>query len=150
MAGRPSKLQDPTFLKRVADCFYNGLSRQAMCDELGVADTDTITRWRRDPRVKAIVGKLNEDRVMQISRKVDSIIEGRLSQAQNMDTETLLKVRKEYGGGAVARKETDEGSTIAEALSKLESNPNFADELEELIRGAAKDEENKETADAPT
>lgn len=147
MAGRPSRLEDVTFLKRVAECFYDGLSRKAMCAELGVADADTITRWRRDPRVKTIVGKLNEDRVMQISRKVDSIIEGRLAHAKELDTETLIKIRKEYGGSIVARKETDEGATIAEAMAKLEENPHFAEELEDLIRGSAARETEKQEAE---
>lgn len=133
MAGRPSRLSDPSFLKRVAQCFYEGLSRKAMCEELDVKDEETITRWRRDPRVKALVAKMNEDRVMQISRKVDSIIEGRLAHAKDMDTDTLIKIRKEYGGSTVARRETDD-SAITEAMEALETNPDFAEELEEFLK----------------
>ena len=107
-----------------------------MCEELGMKDKDTITRWRRDPRVKARVAKINEDRVIQISRKVDSIIEGRLAHAEEMDTETLLRIRKEYGGAAVARKEAIDDATVSEALDALEQNPDLDDELRELLEKA--------------
>ncbi len=136
--GRPSRLSDPEFLKRVAQCFYAGMSRDAMCKELNVSDPDTITRWRRDPRVQAIVAKLNSDRVLQISRKVDSIIEGRLSRADQLDTETLIKIRKEYGGAAVSRTERPDDDTMAEAMEALEEDPEFVDALEEFIRTRTK------------
>lgn len=134
--GRPSKLSDPSFLKLVAELFAAGASRADMCEELGMKDKDTITRWRRDPRVKARVAKINEDRVIQISRKVDSIIEGRLAHAEEMDTETLLRIRKEYGGAAVARKEAIDDATVSEALDALEQNPDLDDELRELLEKA--------------
>jgi hypothetical protein len=107
-----------------------------MVAELDVKDVDTITRWRRDPRVKALVSKMNEDRVLQISRKVDSVIEARLGRADDLDTETLIKIRKEYGGGAVARTEMDD-TTIAEAMSRLEDDPAFADDLAKFIEQRA-------------
>jgi hypothetical protein len=135
MAGRPSRLADPEFLRLVAEHFAAGASRQDMCDELGVKDKDTITRWRHDPRVKAIVSKINADRVIQISRKVDSIIEGRLSQADKLDTETLLKIRKEYGGAAVSRKEANDDAVSAEAMKRLEEDPTIGDRLLEALNG---------------
>lgn len=135
MAGRPSRLSDPAFLKRVAACFYAGLSRESMCVELEVKDPDTITRWRRDPRVKAIVGKLNEDRALQISRRVDATIAGRLSKPENLKIEDLIRIRKEYGGAAVGRKEIADDDTVADAMEKLAEDPGLADKLRELLEG---------------
>lgn len=115
-----------------------------MCEELGVSDPDTITRWRRDPRVQALVGKLNADRVQQISRKIDSVIEGRLANVKKMDTNTLLRIRKEYGGSAVARTERSDDATILDAMDALEENPEFADDLAEFLERASKKATKKE------
>lgn len=106
-----------------------------MADELGVKDLDTITRWRRDPRVKATVTRLLEDRIIQVSRRVDSIIEGRLSHADEMDTETLLKIRKEYGGAAVARTEKADDATVQQAMDAIEDDPDLPDKLAKLLEG---------------
>lgn len=137
--GRPSQLNDPAVVKLTADLFANGFSRAAMIDELAeagivVKDVDTITRWRRDPRVKAIVTKLIEDRTLEISRKVDSILAGRLTNAESIPTEVLLKIRKEFGGSVVARTDVDD-SVTADAIKTMEENPNFAQELDDLLSG---------------
>lgn len=134
--GRPSRLKDPGFLKRVAHCFYAGMSRSAMCAELDVKDPDTITRWRRDPRVKAIVSKLNEDRALQISRKVDSRIEAILGDSdRDLAVKDLILIRKEFGGVGVGRREVADDDTIVEAMDKLAENPNFAEDLRKLLSG---------------
>ncbi len=135
--GPKGKLADPTFLKLVATCFANGMSRGAMCDELGVSDLNTITKWRQDPRVKAIVKRLLEDRVIQVSRRIDSIIEGRLTQAETMDTNTLLRIRKEYGGAAVARTEKADDATVQEAMNAIEEDPDLPEKLARLLSGAS-------------
>lgn len=140
MAGRPSRLSDPAFLKRVAACFYAGLSREVMCTELDVKDPDTITRWRRDPRVKAIVGKLNEDRALQISRKVDATIEGRLSQPEKLKIDDLIRIRKEYGGTSVGRREVADDDTVSDAMDRLAEDPELADKLRELLEGTPAEE----------
>lgn len=135
--GRPSRLDDPEQLRLIAELFAAGYSRQAMCDELEVKDKDTITRWRRDPRVKAIVTKLIEDRAIQISRKIDSVIEGRLSRAEDMKIVDLIAIRKEYGGSKVQSKEVADDATINDAIEALEANPDLADDLEALLQKAA-------------
>lgn len=133
--GRPSRLNDPGFLQLVAECFAAGMSRQAMCDELDVGDKDTITRWRRDPRVKAKVQKLIEDRAIQISRKIDSVIEGKLSMAADMSIDELIKIRKEYGGSRVSSKELADDATVDQAVDALEQDPELADKLAALLNG---------------
>lgn len=138
--GRPSKLADPEFAKLVAGLFADGLSRQAMLEVLqdggfDVKDPDTISRWRKDPRVKPLVAKIIEDRAIQISRKIDSVIEARLAHAEELDTETLLKIRKEYGGATVGRREIEEDSVTQGAISAIESDPEFADKLAKVLSG---------------
>ncbi len=142
--GRPSRLRDPAYLKRVAHCFYAGMSRQSMCVELDVKDPDTITRWRRDPRVKAIVSKLNEDRALQISRKVDSRIEAILgAEDREIAVKDLILIRKEFGGVGVGRREVADDDTIVEAMDKLAENPNFAEDLRRLLSGDAEPQDSE-------
>jgi hypothetical protein len=132
--GRPSPLRDPEFAKSVAEAFAAGLSRQQMADLFEVKDLDTITRWRRDPRVKSIALKIIEDRVLQVTRKVDGVIAERLEHANEMTIVELLAVRKEFLGGALrAQTEKADEGTIAEAQDWLESNPEAAEELERLF-----------------
>lgn len=134
--GRPNPLADPDFAKAVAEAFAAGCSRPEMCEMFGVKDKDTITRWRRDPRVKAHAFKIIEDRVLQVTRKVDGVIAERLEHASEMTIQELIMIRKEFLGGALrAQTEKADEATVAEAQNWLESNPEAADALEELLRG---------------
>jgi transposase-like protein len=136
---RPSYLDQPEHVKAVGEAFANGLSRAQMCETFGVSDPDTITRWRRDPRVKAVALKAVEARVLEVTRKVDSSIAARLENPENMTVDELLKIRKEFLGGALrAQTEKADEDTIAEAQDWLEENPDAADELEKLLSNPKK------------
>ncbi len=101
----------------------------------GVRDRDTITRWRRDARVKARVLKIIEDRILQVDRRVTSVIAGRLQNADKMSIPDLLAIRKEFVGGRLrAQSEKADDETIGEAMDWLEENPQKADQLDELLR----------------
>lgn len=133
-SGRPHRLDDPEFAKEVAQAFVDGYSRTDMCEMFDVKDPSTITRWRRDPRVKAISMKLVEDRVVQISRKVDSQIEARLANAENMSLKELLSIRKEFLGGSL-REQTEKADdkAVNEAMKAVENNPDLVKELEKML-----------------
>lgn len=132
---RPNPLADPEFAKQVAELFAAGASRAEMCELLGVKDRDTITRWRRDPRVKAFALKIIEDRILQVTRKVDGVIAERLEHAEEMTIQELIMIRKEFLGGAL-RQQTEKADeeTVAEGQRWLEENPDGAAQLEELLR----------------
>ena len=131
---RPSFLDQPEQAKAVGEAFAAGLSRKDMCELFNVEDPDTITRWRRDPRVKAVALKVIEDRVLQVTRKVDGVIAERLEHASDMTVAELLAIRKEFLGGALrAQTEKADETTIAEAQNWLEENPEAAEELERLF-----------------
>lgn len=133
---RPNPLADPAFAKEVAEAFVGGLSRREMADIFGVRDLDTITRWRRDPRVKAHALKLIEDRILQVTRRVDAVISQRLEEAENMSIQELVLIRKEFLGGALRQQtEKADSDTINEAQAWLESNPEAADQLERILSG---------------
>jgi hypothetical protein len=134
MAGRPNPLADPDFAKQVAEAFAAGTSRRDMCEMFGVRDPDTITRWRRDARVKAHVLKIVEDRVLQVTRKVDGVIAERLENAADMTVVELLAIRKEFLGGAL-RQQTEKADeeTVTQAQDWVESNPEASEQIEEWL-----------------
>jgi predicted transcriptional regulator len=150
--GRPHGLNDPERVKLAAAMFVEGASRADMSEELGVSQW-TITQWRKDPRVRAQVAKLVEDRVMRIVGKTDHIIEGRLQNAEDMDTELLLRIRKEFLGGAFRALheggKVDE-ATIYEAMGEVEADPELLSGLRELIarRQEAQSKEKEEQNNA--
>jgi hypothetical protein len=112
------------------------MTRQEMCDEFGVKDKDTITRWRRDPRVKAHAWKLVEDRILSVTRRVDASIEARLANADNLTIKELLDIRKEFLGGALrTQTEKADEATINEAMDAIEDNPDFVADLKKLLAG---------------
>ena len=81
---------------------------------------------------------------MRIVGKTDHIIEGRLQNAAEMDTELLLRIRKEFLGGAF--RALHEGGkadedTIYEAMGEVEGDPDLVVGLKELLarRAEAKD-----------
>lgn len=76
----------------------NGDTNSEIAEAFSVSSW-TITQWRKDARVRAGVARILEGRVQQVTSKIDSVIAGRLENADTMDTELLLKIRKEYLGG---------------------------------------------------
>ena len=134
--GRPSGLNDPEKVKLAASMYMEGKTRAEMAAELAVSEW-TITQWRKDPRVRAQVTKLVEDRVQRIVGRTDHIIEARLQHAEDMDTELLLKIRKEFLGGAFRALheggKADE-ATIYEAMDEVESDPELLAGLKELLQ----------------
>lgn len=132
--GRPNPLNDPEFAQKVAEMFAAGASRKDMCEAFNVRDPMTVSRWRRDPRVKVHAMKIIEDRVLQVTRKVDGVIAARLDKAEEMTVTELLAIRKEFLGGSLrARTENVDGDTINEAQAWLENNPQAAEQLEQLL-----------------
>lgn len=129
------KLKDPEFAKKVAEAFVAGLSRPEMSEIFGVS-TWTITQWRRDARVKVHALKLIEDRVLQVTRRVDAVVSRRLEDADKMTTKELLEIRKEYLGGALRQQtEKADAETIDEAMTWLDDNPEDAAALQDILDG---------------
>jgi hypothetical protein len=133
--GPKPKIADPEFALQVAEAFAAGASRQEMADMFDVT-RQTITKWRRDPRVKVHAFKIIEDRVLQVTRKVDGAIAERLERCSEMTVTELLAVRKEFLGGALrARTEGIDEGTIGEAQDWLDKNPDAVEQLERMFAG---------------
>jgi DNA-binding transcriptional regulator YdaS (Cro superfamily) len=132
--GRPSKLEDPEYVRLVASMFADGWLRSRMAAELGVSEW-TITQWRKDARVRAQWRRLTEDRILRITSRIDKVIDHRLAGSEDVDTDTLLKIRKEYLGGAF-RNEAEgsaiDSETINKTMDSLE-DAGVADGLRKLL-----------------
>lgn len=132
-----SKISDPVFAKLVAEAFMDGCSRKEMGEVFGV-HPDTIGIWTKDVRVQTHATRMAQERVNRITRKIDKVMEGRLQDSEKMDTETLLKIRKEYLAQALKIDVTagkDNPDTIRDAANLLEENPDFAAGLAALLAG---------------
>ena len=132
---KQSRIADPEFAQAVAEAYINGLSRTEMSDMFGVCK-DTITAWTKDIRVQTHAAKMAQERVTRVTRRIDATIEGRLQEVAEMDTELLLKIRREFLDRALkidlgAGK--DNPDTIKEATDLIESNPDFAAGLAALL-----------------
>jgi transcriptional regulator with XRE-family HTH domain len=134
--GRPHALADPDYAELVADCFAAGMTREQMCDILGVADVKTITRWRRDPRVQNRVIELIRDRAVKITLKADAEMMNRMMNAENLTVREIIEIRREFMGDKL-RSQTDEvdENTINEAQKFFDDNPDAAEQLRKLLSG---------------
>ncbi len=119
--------------------FAEGCTRDDMCEMFGVSDPGTITRWRKDVRVKAEVRKVIDERILRISARTDHVIEGRLAEhANEMNIDELIKIRKEFGGSALARRDVDADAATQGAMEALEENPELLEQITKLITGGYK------------
>lgn len=135
---RPTPLSDPEFAKTVAAAFVSGMTHKDIAAQFNI-HPDTVTYWRRDPRVKAHAMKMIEDRVLAVTRRIDSIIEGRLQHAENMSIKDLVMLRKEFLGGALRQQtENADEQTISEVMTALDKNPDLADQLQALVESGGK------------
>lgn len=127
---RISKLANPEFAKTVAEAYMNGTSRIEMAETFGV-HKDTIGDWCRDPRVQAHATTFGQERVNRITRRIDSEIENRLMDADEIETELLLKIRKEFmeRGGVVKTGDRNDAATMSDMIDVLEANPDLAAQL---------------------
>jgi trehalose-6-phosphate synthase len=142
--GVQSAISDPEYAKLVAEAVVAGLTLKQLSENFEIS-MDTARRWRRDPRIKAHALKMVEDRVIQITRKVDSVIEARLAHASEMSMKELLDIRKEYLGGAL-RTQTERGDdeVTSAAMDLLEQNPDLASKMVALLQAKGPSEESQE------
>lgn len=135
-----SKISSPEYAKAVAEAYINGVSTAEMADIFGVTK-DTVRNWSRDPRVLAHGGKLAQERVLRITRLIDKEFESRLEDMGSLESETLLRIRKEYLERTVRFENiaADTTGTVGETVKALEENPELAKALTDLMAGKTDD-----------
>lgn len=131
-------ISDPAFAAVVAGLLSDGLSRQQVMHELSerglaeVKDPTTITRWRKDPRVKGLLTTLINDRVREVTRKVDAKIAAILER-DDLTVRELLDIRKEFLGGALREETQKADENVVNAAMDAAANPAFQNELAALF-----------------
>lgn len=143
-SGRKSTLDDPADLQVICELFSAGFSRQQMMEELAEAgieirDPKTITRWKKDARVQVLVERLNRERIIEVQRKIDSIIQTRLNEAERLSIKELVDLRKTFGGGEVSRKEIASDTVTSGAIKAIEDDPDFAARFAAAFEGDAEE-----------
>lgn len=133
--GRPSKLDDPDYVKYVAAMFVEGQNREQMSEACGVS-VSTITLWRRDTRVKAQAKKLIEERLSRVVNRLDAVLEHRVMQkADDLTVDELIKIRRELFGGKFRQEiEGNDEGTVSEAMNAIEEDPELVEKFQELLR----------------
>lgn len=136
---RISKLADPEYAREVAECYVAGMSRGEMAVRFDV-HPDTITSWKRDMRVRTIAKQLHEDRVLEMTRKIDHEMQSRLNsqRIKDMDDETLLKFRKELVGDKKTIElsgSLDTSSAKNDLWKLMDDDPDLASKLSSLLGG---------------
>lgn len=137
--GRPAFLDSQEKIDLFAEAVGSGMLVKEIMETFSISKS-TVAASKKDPRVKVAALKYIEERVIRISRKVDSTIEARLLDPEELDTETLLRIRKEYLGGAFRAQTTGDSKddrTINEAMDELEKNPGMAEALDAILSGKA-------------
>lgn len=91
---RSSVLDEAENLHIFAEMYAAGESRPDLAAFFGV-HPDSITRWSKRADVQALVAEFNRQRSNRILRRIDSLIEKRIENADNLDLKDLLAIRKE-------------------------------------------------------
>lgn len=132
-----SRIDDPGYAEAVAELAAQGLNHQEIAD--GLMDgthRDTVRGWLRHPKVQAHLSRMREERVNRVTRRIDQVIEGRLSDPdslKSMDIKDLVALRRELLGPAAHRvvvsRGADEAEATAELMGVLARNPELATAL---------------------
>lgn len=134
---RISRLANPDFAKAVGEAYADGCSRTEMSEMFG-AHVDTITDWVRDARVQGHAARFAQERVNQITRITDREILKRLEDPEEMETELVLKIRKEFLERALKLelgKGAENADTINQIVTNIEDDPELARQLQEWASG---------------
>ena len=137
-----SQLEDPVIREAFADAYAGGMTKADMMQTFGIS-RPTVNKWLQDPRVQQHASKAIQDRVERMLRIIDSELEQRLSSRhlKNMDTDTLLRIRKEVMDKAVKVDVNQTVSVSPMAMWKaLDANPEALTTIEQaLIEGTAQE-----------
>ena len=133
--GRKHHLSDPDYAHSFAEAVVAGMTKVELAEMFDKSQS-TITKWKKDPRVTLIARKLIQDRVIEVTRRVDSVIAARLANAEELTIKELLDIRKEFMGDKLrADTEPVDSETVNEAQNFFDQNPDAAEQLRALLSG---------------
>lgn len=137
-------------IEDIADLAMQGLTNAEIADAVGEGThKDTIKAWRKDARVQAAMTRMRQERINRIDSKIVSRLTSIINdphELEQLDIDTLLKIRKELLPPAAQRhivsKGADEPAALAELYGYLNDNPAVAAELG--LGGPPPDEDTRE------
>lgn len=136
--GRAHFLDNEEVVELFARAVADGWSTKRLCEAFNISDR-TVRTHKKDPRVRHAALKYTQERVVLITSRTDREIERRLENADEIDTIDLIRLRKEFLGGAfrtgVEGKADDR--TVNAAMDELESDPELAAKLLDVLGGRA-------------
>lgn len=136
---RPSLLdKEPHLREVVAELYIDGKTNAEIAEAIGRGvHKDSITTYRRRPDVQQIIDRLSRERESLIKRKIDSTLLARLEHSDKMDTEILLRIRKEILPKRLEVKNTDDrGSITDELFDAADKDPAVAVRLLDAMESA--------------
>jgi transposase len=131
--------REPHLREIVAESYVNGMTNAQIADAIGYGvHPDTITDYKRHPKVQAIAERLTKERHLQITSKIDASLLKRLDHVDKIDTETLLKIRKEILPERIEVNDTTKRASLVEELMDLaDEDPELAQRLLDANAAAA-------------
>lgn len=131
--------REPELQELVAEAYVNGDTNAQIAEKLGRGvHKDTITDYKRHPKVQAIAERLTKERHLQITSKIDTALMKRLDHVDKIDTDTLLKIRKEILPERIEVTDKTKRASIVEELWDLaDQDPEVAARLMAAQEAAA-------------
>lgn len=134
--GRTWQLEKEGRVDEFAQAYAEGLNREQLAGMFGCS-VESITNWSKRPEIQRRVSALNTERANRVLRAVDTALENRLRNVENLDIETLLKIRKEFAGDKLEiTTKVDQNELAQELWAKLDSDP---EAIDRLMAGVAAD-----------
>jgi len=112
----PSPIDRPGAVELLAQMYVDGLTHVEIAEEFN-STPRSVPNWLKRADVQARAAELGRARVNRVTRKIDSIIEARLEHTDKIDTETLLKIRKELSPQRIEVGRAGEFDKAAEAAA---------------------------------
>lgn len=129
---RPSLLDnEPALAQTIADAYMDGMTNQEIADLLGRGvHKDTITDYKRDPRVRNRIKAISDEREGQISRTIDKALLERAKHPEKLDTKTLLEIKKTLNPKRIEITDGSKQSDLVEELWRAaDGDPVLAEKL---------------------
>lgn len=138
MTGVSLMEREPELQEMVAKLFVEGKGNKEIAEALGRGvHPDTITDYKRHPAVQRIAMRMTRERHLQITSKIDTALAERLKHADKIDTETLLKIRKEILPDRIEiADKTNSGSIIEEMWDAANEDPQLAEKMQKALEAA--------------
>lgn len=125
--------QEPGLDEEIATMIVEGYSHQRIADAIRAHKTTVTKSYAKDPRVRAHIKRLHQERMDLITRTIDVTLQKRLEDPaarRKMSIKDLIEIRRELLGPPTQRLQVgrgpDEQGALAELYQRLQDQPELA------------------------